>query len=110
MAGEIKRDVAVVTVTADTVLADATAVDIQQYAGAVIFIPSGASSQVVTPYVAPTVGGTYLPLYDKSGTAITYSVVASRAYDLHSAAFAGGGLKLVAATGDQAGITLSLKS
>jgi hypothetical protein len=55
--------------------------------GGVIYVPAGTSLTSLVPYAAYERGGTYYPLYDEAGVAISIAVAASRAYPIPASAF-----------------------
>jgi hypothetical protein len=96
------------SVMIDTVVADATAIDLRNYAGGSVSIPSGSSVTTITVYGCHTVDGTYLAAYDNADAAVTLTVAASRCVQLPDAVFGYPFIKLV---GDADGTcTLFLKS
>ena len=96
-----------VTVTND--VATTTEIDMTEYASGVIFIPSGTALTILTYHVAPTPGGTYVPLCDKNGNAVTQTVTGGdKALPIHEATFGARAIKLVDAA-ETATIEYSLK-
>ena len=79
-------------------LATSVAIDLRGAAGAQLLVPAGPASQTLTVYVFNAATGTFLPLYNAAGEAVTLTAEASRAYDLPEAIFAAGWIKLVAGT------------
>lgn len=94
----IRHSKTALAVTCGTSLGDCDEIGLAEMAGATLHVPAGATSQDLTFYSKDPTDGTFLPLHDKDGTAITLSIVASRAYELNVAAFGCHALKLVAAT------------
>lgn len=95
-----------ITKSLTAVLATTPEITISGYAAGAIFIPTGITS--LTYYAAYGTGGTYVPIYDQDGTAITQTVVADRAYAMPSDVFGAGQIKIVAdASGD---VQISLKT
>ena len=76
-------------------------------AGAAVFIPTGSSITTLTYYAAPAYGGTYLPLHDSTGAAVTQTVAAAKAYDVPAACFGCGALRIKANAAGS--VELSLK-
>ena len=96
-----------VSVTLATTLGNTPVIGTEGAAGGVIFIPSGSTITTLTYHAAPDSGGTFLPLHDSEGMAITQAVAAGNAYDLPSPCYGAGALKIVS---DAAGaVELSLK-
>lgn len=54
------------------------------YETGTVHVPSGSSITTLTFHSAPTAGGTYLPLYDTGGNAVTLTVQGGRTYKLPS--------------------------
>ena len=107
MKSRIGRQTDHVTVALTTSLVTTPIIDMQAAAGGLIFIPDAAPMVSLTYYAAPDSGGTFLPLHDSEGTAITQTVAAGKAYDLPSSCYGAGALKIVA---DAAGtVELSVK-
>ena len=50
------------------------------FAGGVISVPGGSTITSLTFYHCDTEGGTYQPLHDSSGTAVTMTVAAGNSY------------------------------
>jgi len=88
-------------VTVSDVLANSQEIDFRQYSGGMIHIPAGSSITALTFNVATKKGGTYLPAYDTSNTAISLTVAAGRAYPVPDTIFGANFIKL---TGDAAGV------
>lgn len=63
-------------------IGDATAVDLRDYDGALIFIPSDSSITSLTWYASYD-GITYSPLKDSSDEAVTQTVTAGSAIHIH---------------------------
>ena len=74
-----------------------------------VFIPTGSLITSLTFHGAPTVDGTFLPLYDAAKAALAQtSLTAARAYQIPTAAFGAAAIKIVTdAAGD---VDVSLKS
>lgn len=106
----LTRHLKIVTgVVVATTAGSSTEIDLTQHSGGVVYVPSGGPSEVWTVHARdPSDGSTYLPLQDKDGTAVTFTVAASEAYELNPAVFACGHIKITGATtGDT--VALSLK-
>ena len=52
----------------------------ERFAGGIIEVPTGSSITTLTFHHATVTGGTYYPLYDSDGNAVTMTVVAGRSY------------------------------
>src|SRR4030042_3586482 len=79
------------------------------YAGGMVFVPTvaGVDITVLTWYAAEKPGGTYLPAYDSTGTAVTQTVSHTKAYPIPAAL---AGCRAIKAMGDASGsIAVSLK-
>lgn len=98
--GDKWLDVAVNTAEGTT-----AAFDFQEWSGGTVHIPSGSSITSLTFYSSNT-DGTFLPLYDSTGTAVTLTVAATRAYEMPSAIFSCGRLKMVGDAADTVGVTV----
>jgi len=92
----IARETAVASLSLTTVLGTTPELAFQHAAGGTVFVPSGSSITSLTYYAATAIGGTYLPLNDASGSAVTQTVAAGKAYDLPAACFGCCALKIVA--------------
>lgn len=79
MAVHIYNPVAQV-VTVATAVADSEERKQERFAGGIIEVPVGSSISSLTFYHSTLEGGTYLPLYDEYGAAVTMSVSAGSAY------------------------------
>lgn len=69
--------------------------NVAQFAGGQIIIPAGSPITSLTYYVAEKKGGTYVPLYDSTGTAVTQTVSAGKAYSMPSAIYGSQVMKIV---------------
>jgi hypothetical protein len=96
-------------VRADTSVADSTEIDISEFAGGGFVMPDSTSATVITYHVSTRMGGEYEPLYDRTNTIVTQTVAAARAYPFPVEIYGFGAMKLVATTGDEADIRISLK-
>jgi hypothetical protein len=70
-------------------------VDFSAAAGGTIFVPAASPITTLTYYAAPDNGGTFLPLNDAAGVAVTQTVAAGKAYDMPAACFGAAALKIV---------------
>jgi hypothetical protein len=59
-----------------------TVIDARKLANVQLLVLAGAASQTVAVHVCDAANGTFLPLYDSAGNAVSVSVVASRAYEI----------------------------
>lgn len=94
------------SVTVDTVLADAAAIDISGFAGAAVRVPSGSSITSLTVYGATAADGTFAALHglNSSLAAVALALTglsAGKGYELPSAIFPWPFIKLV---GDADGV------
>jgi hypothetical protein len=97
---------AVVSVTVAAAVANSTEIDIQEFSGGTIYIPSGGPSETWTVYAKDPSDGTYLALQDKDGNTVTLIVAASEAHEMDPAIFACQFIKLTGAIGDVVSLTL----
>jgi hypothetical protein len=63
--------------------------------GGTIHIPAASPITSLTYHAAPASGGTYLPLYDKAVQVVTQTVSAGKCYELPTAVFGCGAIKIV---------------
>lgn len=84
------------TVTLTTSAATTPEIDIARFAWGEIYIPTGSSITTLTYHVAPEMGGTYLPAQDSSGTAVTQTVGAAKAYPVPAAIWGAYAIRIVA--------------
>lgn len=87
-------------ITVAVTVADSEERKQERFAGGLIVVPTGSSITTLTFHHSTTEGGTYYPLYDEYGVAVTMSVAAGRAYVQPSALNVCSHLKAV---GDAAG-------
>lgn len=75
--------------TLDSVVADTPEIPFAGMRLGHIIIPTGSAITLLTFHVAESMGGTFIPLHDEGGTAITQTVAATKAYllppELHGA-------------------------
>lgn len=67
--------------TLDSVLADTPEIPFADFASGTVIV-LGASVTSLTYYTCDEMGGTYQPLYDAAGNAVTQTVAQNRAYPL----------------------------
>jgi hypothetical protein len=94
----ITRESVKFSVSLTTSEATSTEVVFAYTSGGTIFIPTGSAITSLTYYASPTSraeGGTYLPLSDADGAAVTQTVTGGRAYDMPSALFGCRYIKIV---------------
>ena len=96
----------IASLTVATAVADSEEVNFGGYAGGTVFIPSGATTALLTYYAAEKPGGTYLALYDKEVAAVTQVVSAAKAYQLPEAVFGCRAIKIVGDVAVTAAISL----
>lgn len=82
-------------IAAATVVADSTAFSFAQWAGAQVYL-SGNAATTLTWYSAPTEDGTFTPVENGSGVAVTSTVGAAMNCLIPAACFGCGWLKAVA--------------
>jgi len=70
------------SVTLDSTIGDTPEIQFAGMRVGVVIIPNGSTITTLTYHVAEKLGGTYLPLHDEGGSAITHSVAADKAYQL----------------------------
>jgi hypothetical protein len=86
--------------------------DMREYAGGMVYVPSGSSITSLTFYVAPRTDGTFLTAYDDSSLSsaaqVVLTVAAGKAYPMPSCLYAAGAIGF---KGDAAGtIYVTLKA
>lgn len=86
------------TVVVGATAGAAGAIDVRSAAGLQMLVPAGTTGQAVAVYSCDTIDGTYLPLKDAAGDAVSITVAASEAYDLPEAIFSCHFVKFVSAT------------
>ena len=111
MSGSISRySVNLPSVSLNTAEGTTPEIDFRGFAGGMIYIPGGSSITLLTYWTSasPADGtGTYIPLQDIGGVAVTQIVAATKAYPLPEALFGAGSLKIVVNTAGD--VDLSLK-
>ena len=95
------------SLTLDSQIADTPEIPIADYASGEIFIPTGSTITSLPYHVAPAKGGTYLPAQDTSGSAVTQTVAATKAYPLPAVLFGARAMKIV--TNADGAVILNLK-
>lgn len=88
-------------------------VNAQGFAGGLLVLPASWGLGTLGYRVAPTLGGAYVPLYDKAGAIVATPAAASLAVEIHEAALAAHYFKLHGATSTTAGartVQVCLKS
>lgn len=96
MSGHIRRAYTPQEVSLTTSATTTPEIPFEDCAGGAVFVPTGSTITLLTYHAAPKTGGTYLPLYDKDGNAVTQTVAAARAYPLPVACYGAGALRIVA--------------
>ncbi len=96
------------TISIDTVLADAEVIHFEGFSGGMIFVPAGSALTSIAWYACATVDGTYLPIYNGLGTAVTSTVAASEAIPLPAACFGALFLKGVGNADGTVGLSLKV--
>lgn len=76
------------TYTLDSVLADTPTIEYRQWSGGAFIIPSGSPITALTYYGAEKPTGTFTPIHNSAGTAVTQTVAASQAHPIPDACFA----------------------
>ena len=71
-----------------------------------VFVPTGSPITTLTFHAAMNTGGTYTPMYDASGVAVTQTVAAARAYPLPAIAFGAATIRIVVNAAGSVGICL----
>lgn len=82
------------SVTVGLTAAASKEVSLEQFAGGVVYVPTGETVVTLTYYTAPVAGGTYLALYDEDGVAVTQTVSDAKAYALPAAVWGCGFIKI----------------
>jgi hypothetical protein len=106
MPDTIQRKWITTTVALHATLGSCGVLDIRNYAGLSIKIP--ASVTVLTFNGCETADGSFLPIHDNTNAALAPSVTASKWFDVPSAVFAHGFLR-IQSTGANATATVVLK-
>lgn len=91
---DIERRYRMATLTIANGAALSDAVDVRAFAGGVVSMPAAWTAASIGFKHAPTVDGTYQPLYDDSGTLVAASAAASRDIVLPDTLFACSFVKL----------------
>jgi hypothetical protein len=76
-------------------VATATVIRYEHAAGGVIILPAGATTVLLTWYVAEAVDGTFVPAVDGEGNAITTVVTASQGAPIPAELFGAAALKVI---------------
>lgn len=71
-------------------------ISIEYYGSGQIYVPTGSSITTLTYHVAEKIGGTYLPAQDATGTAVTQTVGAAKAYPIPAILFGAVAMRIVA--------------
>lgn len=95
MTGYIRRAYSPQTVSVTASAGTTGEIPFEECAGGMIFVPTGSALTSLTFHAAEKCGGTYYPAYDASGNAIALTVVHTRAYQLPTALYGAGALKIV---------------
>lgn len=82
------------------------AVDARHFAGGVMHIPDTWGKGTCTFKVAPTSGGNYRPLRDKTGALISLPITAGGVHELHEALMAAHYFRLVSAVTGVGAVTV----
>jgi len=102
-----------ITVTLDTATppADATPIDFRNFAGGGIKVASTIASTTFTWYGCDEIDGTYVPLYDSAGVALTTTLPGGAAAggEIPPGCFGWSYLKISSNADDGESITVSLK-
>ena len=100
--------VRIASVTVGTTAAASKEISLEQFAGGIVYIPTGETVVTLTYHTAPVACGTYLALYDEDGVAVTQTVSAAKAYAIPAAVWGCGFIKI---SGDAAAtVDLYLKA
>lgn len=94
-------------------VADSKAIDVRGFAGGSVYVRTGALT-IMTYHSAVKEGGTYTPMHDRNGNAITQIVsgggtMVSKSYSLPDEIFGRAFIKIVATTAD-ATVDITLKA
>ena len=82
-------------ISLDTAIGTTEEIPFENANAGTIHIPTGSAITTLTYHAAPAPGGTYLPLNDKAGAAVTQTVAATKCYELPTAVAGCGALKIV---------------
>lgn len=99
---------AVITCTVTSGGATSAAVDLAGYRNFGLIVPSTFDGTTITFTVSDTSGGTYVALYDITGTQVSMTIAASRAYDLPGELMVWRFLKIVCGTSQATSDTVFL--
>lgn len=105
---KLSRSDSVTTVTIANGGTTSAAIEARAYAIYGLIFPAALTSTAMTFTVAEKVDGTYTALYDSTGTAVSVTVAASRAFDLPSALASWPYFKIVLGSAEGAARTLYL--
>ena len=95
-----RNSVRMASVAVGDAVATAKEVSLEEFAGGVVYIPAASAALTsIAWHTAPVAGGTYLPLYDEDGVAVSQTVVHTRAYAIPAAVWGCGFVKLVGNVG-----------
>jgi hypothetical protein len=109
MTNKILRFAGQMTVTIASGGAVSDALDIGEWAGGVLLVPSGYGENLTLTFqVAEAEDGTYLDLHDKDGTQLSVTMVAGDAFEIPEQVFLAEWLKLKIGANASADATLYL--
>lgn len=83
-------------------------ISIESFASGQIYVPTGSPITTLTYHVSSKVGGTYFPAQDSTGSAVTQTVAATKAYPIPSALFGAVVMKIV--VNSAGSVVISLKT
>lgn len=92
---------------------DSDDIDVRGFAGGSVYVRNGATVESLTYWAAEKEGGTYEPLYDRNGTAVTQIItgggaMADAVFPLPNEIFGAAFIKIVATVAD-ATVDITLK-
>jgi hypothetical protein len=86
-------------VSVNTTAGSATAIDFRNFAGGMVYVPSGGSAiGAITFQVAENYGGTFLSLEDSGGTAVSITAEIGKGYPLPDELYGSAAFRMVAAS------------
>ena len=104
-----RRNYLLPEVTCSNAVADSEAVDYRGWVAGMVYMPSGANHVLLTLWVAPTPGGTYVALEDVAGNPVTMVVAASKGVPIRPEAFGAGAIKFVGDNGTDDNVIITLE-
>ena len=101
-----KYSLSIESVTVGTAVADSVAISYGDFEKGMVLVPAGATYVTLTWHTCGSESGTYLPAQDATGTAVTQTVAASKAYPIPVALLGARFLKITGNAAGTVGVTL----